>query len=761
MNSERRRRALITRPQEDAAAVAVALARRGITPVLAPMMQTEFFAVDIDSDLRGAQAVLFTSRNGVRGFSQISHRRDVPVFAVGDSTADLARENGFSNVRSAGGDSTDLARLVAENLTSADGPLIHVAGKTVAGYLSGNLSRDGFEVTRRTLYEAKPVRVLTAETAATIRNEEIDYVLFFSPRTARVFAELIAAAELTDHCRKFEAICLSEAVAAELSSEDWKVRRTAEEPTSEALLRTVDVATGGKAADTGDPQPANSPIPQSPFSKEEESPDDSSLPDDSDPVDLAPLQKAIQRATERAEAPRPGPAAIIPETEHPPAAAGDEDQAETDRPEELAETAMVASEEAPAADPVDPPTPSDDDDSPTPESSMTETDPWRTEQSARGKPLPEMPAVPAPPPARSRAPAVAWTLVVVFAAAIAGYVTLPMWRNKLPQYVQERLGGIQSGTIATDGRVTAELTDLRTQNDKLKAAIADLGKNLDASRARLTALDDLAARQSTGEKALEDLRAALKSAPSPEVPATDPALLARLDAVEKSLAGAVTAQSGQVAAGEKLDAGVAALTARIDAIESRVSDLQATVAELQKTSKSSGRGDALVLAVGQLRDALSRAAPFEAEIATLKKLAADKQAVAAAIAPVESLAATGVPSRAAVLSRLSGAVDAVVSSTRVPDGGDWVDRTVSKLQGFVSVRRVDGKGDGADAVLARAEAAAKRGDLAVTVAEMSKLDGKAAGAAKAWLTDAKARLAAESARAALNRIVLDGLATSG
>ena len=204
-----------------------------------------------------------------------------------------------------------------------------------------------------------------------------------------------------------------------------------------------------------------------------------------------------------------------------------------------------------------------------------------------------------------------------------------------------------------------------------------------------------------------------------------------------------------------------ALTARIDAIESRVADLQATVAELQKTSKSSGRGDALVLAVGQLRDALSRAAPFEAEIATLKKLAADKQAVAAAIAPVESLAATGVPSRAAVLSRLSGAVDAVVSSTRVPDGGDWVDRTVSKLQGFVSVRRVDGKGDGADAVLARAEAAAKRGDLAVTVAEMSKLDGKAAGAAKAWLTDAKARLAAESARAALNRIVLDGLATSG
>ena len=349
---------------------------------------------------------------------------------------------------------------------------------------------------------------------------------------------------------------------------------------------------------------------------------------------------------------------------------------------------------------------------------------------------------------------------MVFAVAIAGYVTLPMWRDKLPQYVQERLGGGQSGPIAADGSVTAELTALRMQNDTLKAAVADLGKNLDDSRARLTALDDLAARQSTGEKALADLRTELKSAP-PENPATDPALLARLDALEKSLSGAVAAQTGQAAAGEKLDAGVSALTTRIDALESRIADLQAAVAELQKTSQSSGRGDALVFAAGQLRDALSRAAPFEAEIATLKKLAADNQAVAAAVAPVEPLAATGVPSRAAVLSRLSAAVDAVVAATRTSDGGDWMDRTVSKLQGFVSVRRIDGKGGGTDAVLARAEAAANRGDLAVAVAEMSKLDGNAANAAKAWLQDANARLSAEAARAALNRIVLDGLATSG
>ncbi|MGB0632390.1 MAG: COG4223 family protein, partial [Alphaproteobacteria bacterium] len=344
--------------------------------------------------------------------------------------------------------------------------------------------------------------------------------------------------------------------------------------------------------------------------------------------------------------------------------------------------------------------------------------------------------------------------VVVFAVAIAGYFTLPMWRDKLPQYVQARLAGGATATIAVDNRVTAELTALRTQNDTLKAAVADLGKSLDDSRARLTAIDEIAARQSTGEKALEELRTELKSAPPPETPALDPQLVARLDALEKSMSGAVAAQSGQAAAGQKLDAGVAALTARIDALE-------AAVAELRKAATVSGRGDALALAAGQLRDALSRAAPFEAEIATLKNLAGANAAVAAAIAPVEKLAATGVPSRAAVLSRLPATVDAIVAATRTPDEGDWMDRTVSKLRGFVTVRRVDGKGAGPHAIVARAETAAGRGDLAVAVAEMSKLQGKAADASKVWLTDARARLAAEDARAALNRIVLNGLATSG
>ena len=383
---------------------------------------------------------------------------------------------------------------------------------------------------------------------------------------------------------------------------------------------------------------------------------------------------------------------------------------------------------------------------------MTETAASKTEQSEPADEV--LPPLAVPPPAQSRGTAVAWTLVVVLMILVAGYVTLPMWRDNLPSYVQDRLGGGLQTSVADDRRVTADLTALRTENDNLKAAVTDLRKNLEELRARLAAIDDLAARQKTGEKALEEVRTELKSAVNPKMLGVTPRLTERIDALEKSMSGAVAAQSGQAAVGEKLDAGVSSLTGRIDAVE-------ATVAELRKSAKTSGRGDALVLAAGQMRDALFRAAPFEAEIATLKNLAGDDTAVAAAIAPLENMAAAGIPSRAAVLSRLSGNVDAIVAATRNPDDGDWIDRAVSGLRGFVKVRRVDGKGSGRDAILARAEAAAKRGDLAVAAAEMEELDGNAAETAKPWLQDARARLAAEAARAALNRIVLNGLASSG
>ena len=90
-------RALVTRPEEDARAIAAELRAQGIETILAPMLSI-VQRRDPKIDLSGIQALLFTSANGVRAFAAASGARDLPVFAVGDATAGAARNAGFKNV---------------------------------------------------------------------------------------------------------------------------------------------------------------------------------------------------------------------------------------------------------------------------------------------------------------------------------------------------------------------------------------------------------------------------------------------------------------------------------------------------------------------------------------------------------------------------------------------------------------------------------------------------------------------------------------
>ena len=234
-------RALVTRPREESEAVAAALATRGIEPVIEPLMEVHYRA-PAALDLRGVQAILCTSANGVRALARAAVERGVPLFAVGDATAARARSERFTAVESASGDVTDLARLAAARLRPQDGPLLHVAGNVVAGDLVGVLRERGFSIERCVLYEAVPVTALSPTTIDSLRGNSIDFALFFSPRTAAIFAELAVAAGVVDCCATMTALSISPAVDRALADLRWLDRRIAERPSQSALLEALDRA---------------------------------------------------------------------------------------------------------------------------------------------------------------------------------------------------------------------------------------------------------------------------------------------------------------------------------------------------------------------------------------------------------------------------------------------------------------------------------------------------------------------------------------
>ncbi len=232
-------RLLITRPREDAENLADQLARLGHETLIEPLLEIHDLA-PTEPLPDHVQAVLVTSANGLRAFARLSDRRHVAVMAVGEASAQAAIRAGFDQVESAGGDVRALAEMVRDKCHPDGGTLLHVAASRVAGDLSGQLQKAGFDVHRAVLYQAIKAAGLSETARAEIAAGKIDGVLLFSPRTAETFVALMQKAGLTDRCEQMTACCLSPAVAQKVSAITWARLAIAADPNQASLIDIID-----------------------------------------------------------------------------------------------------------------------------------------------------------------------------------------------------------------------------------------------------------------------------------------------------------------------------------------------------------------------------------------------------------------------------------------------------------------------------------------------------------------------------------------
>lgn len=232
-------RALVTRPRDDAEPTARLLRQRGFHVMIEPLLDIVPIP-GVEVDAAGVQGILVTSGNGIRALAAVLADRNLPVWAVGDTSARIARELGYSHVESAGGDVDTLAALVKTRVDAQAGALLHAAAGAVAGDLGGDLAAAGYVVRRVVLYQAVKAHALSPPLAQSLRDDSLDMALFFSPRTAATFVRLVGEAKLSEACRSMTAFALSPAVAKELSTLYWGAIITAAEPTQAALFAALD-----------------------------------------------------------------------------------------------------------------------------------------------------------------------------------------------------------------------------------------------------------------------------------------------------------------------------------------------------------------------------------------------------------------------------------------------------------------------------------------------------------------------------------------
>jgi uroporphyrinogen-III synthase len=213
-------RLIVTRPAEDLPPLKAKLEAMGHEVLAAPLLAIVFTEADVAG--KPYQAVIVTSANGARAIARHPERARIvasDAIAVGPASAAASRDAGFARVEEAAGG--DVEGVVAHVTTTRDpvaGPLLYASGEVTAGKLEEDLASHGFTVDRAILYAAQPADALPGNALAAVRSGTAQGVLLYSPRTASVWAALVAAANLTGNVGRLHHLCISANTAAAIRS---------------------------------------------------------------------------------------------------------------------------------------------------------------------------------------------------------------------------------------------------------------------------------------------------------------------------------------------------------------------------------------------------------------------------------------------------------------------------------------------------------------------------------------------------------------
>jgi hypothetical protein len=282
--------------------------------------------------------------------------------------------------------------------------------------------------------------------------------------------------------------------------------------------------------------------------------------------------------------------------------------------------------------------------------------------------------------------------------------------------------------------------------EALEAQVAQLAPRLEAAeaeaaslRAALAEAPDAAALAALGQR-IDEVQAALQAAASDR-----DALRAELEDLAR--------RPPEVADNRLSEEAVAAyqreLAAMRQMVEAELARVRAAseeaAAQAVEAAEAGASADSLAV-LAEVGAALAAGAPFSEP---LDRLAALDEALP--VGPLLPHAMTGVPPMTDLQASFPQAARLALDADANARAGGGLSGFLRAQLGMRSLSPQEG--DGADAVLSRAEAALRAGNLSGALTELSALSGPAAEALAEWRTRAEARAAAEAAYADLENAV--------
>ena len=212
---------LLTRPLEDSIDLIKRLQDKGFTVSHLPLIKIN--KIDYPKlDSSGYKVIVFTSSNAIRNLDTKDFDKKSLCFCVGDATEKTAKQKGFHNTFSAGGNVRNLRELILQNLEKKTEKILYVSGELVSYDLDKDLIKEGLNVQRLINYRVSHVKDLSSDFLSELKKKIPDIIYIYSQNSAVSFFNLIKKYELDDYWMKTNLMCIGEKTSSVLNELKWK-----------------------------------------------------------------------------------------------------------------------------------------------------------------------------------------------------------------------------------------------------------------------------------------------------------------------------------------------------------------------------------------------------------------------------------------------------------------------------------------------------------------------------------------------------------
>ena len=212
---------LLTRPLEDSIDLIKRFKDKGFTVSHLPLIKIN--KLDYPKlNSSEYKIIIFTSSNAIRNIDTKDFDKKSLCFCVGDATEKTAKQKGFYNTFSAGGNVKNLRELILQNLEKKTEKILYVSGELVSYDLDKDLIKEGLNVQRLINYSVSHVKDLSSNFLNELKKKIPDIIYIYSQNSAVSFLNLIKKYELDEYWMKTNLMCIGEKTSSVLNELKWK-----------------------------------------------------------------------------------------------------------------------------------------------------------------------------------------------------------------------------------------------------------------------------------------------------------------------------------------------------------------------------------------------------------------------------------------------------------------------------------------------------------------------------------------------------------